>query len=224
MNNGKVSIVELSRETFATTEEVVLRNEPEGPKMAMSQGFGFLVHRPPESRGAELCEIDLRSPCRIARSLPLPDGRFQGVAVYRPLCKIFLSDSTNQALWVVDRTHWSILRQIRLCGGAPGAMAVSAAGEALYVLSCDGSTLWVVDPASNRILGHLANLSGGPAAAEPLADGSHIFVSNWRNDGAICVARVLVRRSVARARTVFAVDHQGNCRISRPVPAASAVA
>ena len=226
-SNRKISVMELSGETYKMTGEIPLTHALNGPKTAFSHDSRFLyvVGRSPHSAGTELYEIDLRSPFRIARLLQLPEGRFEGVAVHCASNRIFLSDSANRTIWVVNRSYFTIQWRIGLEDGEPGCLAMSPAGDVLYVLSLNGRTLWVIDPNGNRILGSLTNLDQGHVDAESLADGSRMFISHWHEDGGFCVARVLARPSAARAKArMFAVDHKGNCRISRRTLAAGIAA
>jgi len=213
----EVLVMELSGETFETTGEVVLTHRPSGPKMAFSRDSRILyvVGQSPRSSGPELHEMDLQSPSRMSRVLQLPTWQFEDIAVHSPSGRIFLSDSANQTIWVVNRTHFTIQWQIRLEGGKPGALSLSPAGDVLYVLSCDGESLWVIDPNSNRVLGRLSNIERGLTETEPLGDGSYLFVSHWKKNGGVCIGRVRARSSASRARTIFAVDSKGNCRVSR---------
>jgi DNA-binding beta-propeller fold protein YncE len=217
LKGPEISVAELSGDTLEMVAEVALTRTHGSPRMALSHDSRFLyvVGRSPKSSGPELYEIDLRTPFRVARVLSLPEGDYPGIAVHCASRKIFLSDSTNQTIWVVNRNYFSIQWQIRLDGGAPGILAMSAAGDVLYALSADHTTLWVIDPNGNRVLGRLDNLEGGLGDAEPFADGSYLYVSHWE-DGRIVVARVLPKRSPLSDRRVFAVDRKGNCRVQMP--------
>lgn len=213
MSFRPVSIVELSDETFDAMGEVTLANQAKGLKTASTHDsrFVYFLTYPERSPVAELHEVDVRASDKVVRSLRLPDGKFQGIAVHCASRKIFISDSANGAIWVVNRNFFTI--QWRISLDRPGALALSPEGNVLYVLSTDGNSIWAIDPNSNWILCHLRELERGPSYGERLSDGSLMFVSHWREDGGLCVARV--RSSAAQVRSVFMVDHKGNCRVSR---------
>lgn len=221
--NRPVAISELSDETFDVLGEVTLSNQRHGLHTAFSHDarYMYLVARSAQSAGADLVEMDMRSPGKVARSLHLPDGRFQGIAVHCPSRKIFVSDPANGTIWVVNRNHFAIEWQIRVV--APGAMAMSPEGDVLYVLSADGRSMWAIDPNSNAVVGHLADLEWETSRGVVLSDRSRLFVSQECKDGGVSVTRVLPR-TPDRARVVFMVDRHGNCRISRAVLADRLVA
>jgi len=211
--NRPVTITEMSDETFDMCGEVTLSNHRHGLLTAFSHDtrYLYLITRPAQSAGADLVEMDMKAPGKVARSLHLPDGRFQGVAVHCPSRKIFVSDPANGIIWVVNRNHFAV--EWRIPVAAPGAMAMSPEGDLLYVLSADGRAMWAIEPNSNAVVGHLADLEWETSRGTVLSDGSRLSVSQPHKDGRVSVARVPAR-AADRARAVFVVDRQGNCQIA----------
>lgn len=220
---SRVCVLEMSGETFEIVGEVELPNHPSGMRMTFTHDsrYMYAIVNCARPSGAELYEMDTRTPSRIARSLGLPDGKFEGIAVHCASSRIFLSDSANRTIWVVNRNHFSV--QWRISLDAPGTMAMSPKGDVLYVLSADGDRVWVIDPSTNCVLGQVNGLQKGLSDGAGLQDGSRMFVSHGRRDGESCVVRVRPRSAV-QAQVVFAVDSKGNCRISRPAPVLRLVA
>ena len=89
--NPEIFVTELSGESLETVGEVALTKTVKAPKIALSHDsrYVYVVNRSPRASETALCEIDLRSPFQIARSLPLPDGDYPGVAVHCASRRVF---------------------------------------------------------------------------------------------------------------------------------------
>ena len=111
----------------------------------VTRRFAYVVTTARQSQSARLVT---RSACQppfgISRFVEFADGRLEGVAVHDRSGKLFVSDSANKRIWVVDKKSFSVQGSISLetrnC--APGILLLPSGGDVLYALTPSTRSLW----------------------------------------------------------------------------------
>ncbi|NLY01111.1 MAG: protein kinase [Rhodopirellula sp.] len=191
-DNDQLSIVNIADGEFVLLGEVKLQDEPTSHNLAFSDDsqFAYVITRRRKSRGPTLYEVRLTDPYEVARSLTFVDGDLRGVAASTKLNRVFVSDSANRKIWVVDLATFERISEIDLDGHAPENLAVFPERDLLVALCPATRRLFCVDAKDGEILGHLEGLRDGLADAEFSADGDRLFVVNRGSEAGIAAIDV----------------------------------
>ena len=206
-SNDALAIVDVANGKFCLVGRVQLADEPSGHKVGFSSDseFAYVVTRPRKSSAATLYEIRLTPPCQVTRTLAIPGGELQSVAVSSKLQRAFVSDSAQRKIWVVDIKTFGPVTEFGLAGYAPGTLSIDVRND-LLIASCPATRgLLCVDARDGTILGRVAGLRQQVHDLEFSADRRLLFLSNQGPKGGVGV----VTLSRLLNYIVFASDRAG---------------
>ena len=103
LNNDQISIVDVADGRFSLLGEVRLDDEPVSQVVFGADGrFGYVVTRRRKSPGPTLVEIRMTPPFGVTRRLVFPQSNLTSVAVSNRCNRLFVSDSGQRKIQVVD--------------------------------------------------------------------------------------------------------------------------
>jgi YVTN family beta-propeller protein len=112
----------------------------------------------------------------VLASIPVPQAC--GIAVHPDGSAVYVASRGSGLIQVIDPVSLAVVSSIALPSGLPRGLAISPAGDRLYVSHQDGDgTLTVIDTASNTVLGSTPTASNAQRVSLG-PDGSKAYVSS----------------------------------------------
>ncbi|RKY10314.1 MAG: hypothetical protein DRP56_01375 [Planctomycetota bacterium] len=175
MNNDAVAVFNIQNGAFTKLATISLPNEPQCDRITYSPDgkYAYVTTYPRKSPQGILYEISIEGFYGITRQLIMPTIRMR--AVERVSDKLYVSDTDNNKIWVVNKNTFSIESSIPL-ESSPGIIALHPNGKDLYILLKDISKLVVLDTSTNSIIGSFDQLYTQPHDIEFNNDGSKVFI------------------------------------------------
>jgi hypothetical protein len=179
--NDRVYVYNISGGAFSTIGSVDMPDELRGHGNVFSndgQYVYFSTYRR-QSSAARLYEVSIGDALGVNRYLEFSGNGLQDVA--GNLNTIFVSDSDNKKIWMVDKATWSITDSIDL-SYQPGTIVMHPDGQNLFVAGI--GTISVFDITTKSLVSSLTDLQREVTNIELNQDGSLAYAS-WANSSSL---------------------------------------
>ena len=189
--NGAVYVYNIAGGNFASLGSVYLSQDPVDNQLAFSKDgqYSYLTTYKGSSANPRLYEISITGAPIVSRQLEFSgsgDG-LSGVAADE--ISLFVADSVNKKIWIVDKSAWSITDHIDV-PYAPGTIAMHPDGKHLFVLSPAANRIMVIDTGTKEIVDSVENLVDNPHNIEFSHDGLVAYVAHRVGNGGITVLQI----------------------------------
>jgi 6-phosphogluconolactonase (cycloisomerase 2 family) len=179
--NDYLSIYDIASDQFSNIDSIHMQDELMGFKAAFSND-GKYIYVPTyqrQSSAARLYEVSISGTLGVNRYLEFSGNGLQSVV--GNLNTIFVSDSDNKKIWMVDKATWSITDSIDLTF-MPGCILLHPDGQHLFV--SDNNLISVFDITTKSLISSVSGIPGSITDMELNQDGSLAYAS-WGNSSQI---------------------------------------
>jgi 6-phosphogluconolactonase (cycloisomerase 2 family) len=188
MGNDRIYVYDISNGAFSTIGSIQMPDEPRFNGAFSNDGkYIYVPTYQRQSATARLYEVSIVGTLGINRYLEFPGNGLQGIAGnYNSL---FVSDSVNQKIWMIDKATWSITDSIDL-SYQPGPVVLHPDGQNLFVVG--NGIVSVFDITTKSLKSSLTNIPGSINNIVLTQDGSLAYVSYVSGDidGGIAIISV----------------------------------
>jgi len=188
MGNDRIYVYDISNETFSTIGSIQMPDEPRVSGAFSNDGkYIYVPTYQRQSATARLYEVSIVGPLEINRYLEFSGNGLQDVAGNYD--SLFVSDSVNQKIWMIDKATWSITDSIDL-SFQPNRVVLHPDGQNLFVAG-DG-IISVFDITTKSLKSSLTNIPSVINNIVLTQDGSLAYVSYVSGDigGGIAIISV----------------------------------
>jgi DNA-binding beta-propeller fold protein YncE len=188
MGNDRINVYDISNGAFSTIGSIQMPDEPRGFKGSFSND-GKYIYVPTyqrQSATARLYEVSIDGTLGINRYLEFPGNSLECAA--ENYDSIFVSDSVNQKIWMIDKATWSIADSIDL-SYQPGTVVLDQDGQNLFVGG--NGIVSVFDITTKSLKSSLINIQGSITDIVLSQDGSLAYASYASgSEGGIAIINV----------------------------------
>ena len=182
MNNDAVYIYDICEGNFSLLCIVPLDDEPEVKGFAFSDDsrFVYITTHKRKSSQPRLYEVSITPPCSVTRYLEFPNPSNRLGSVTTNGRNLFVSDTDNSRVWVVDPESWSVIDYIEL-SFAPWGISMHPDGQHLFVLpwyELFADYISVFDVSTKGLVGHIDGIHHGAEDIVFTQDGQTAYVAH----------------------------------------------
>ncbi|MCC6125284.1 MAG: protein kinase [Pirellulales bacterium] len=207
--NDRLAVVNIDNGRFELLGTAELDDELHCLQFGFSADsrFAYFVTRPRKSAAFALYEVALEKPYRVTRKLEIPNARLEGIAVSAKANRIFLGDSRNRQVAVVDLESFTQSASYKVAGDAPGPLALNAAENLLAAACPDAKKIYFLDPEDGAILEEAAGFGDALSDMKFSADEKRLYAFHYPTENAVAV--VDLEPLLERCRIVFSSNRDG---------------